>query len=187
MGRLHNSLHFKSGKRRFLAWTLTMLIAVSFTAAAQAVELQATVVSADRRFLDNGNSTITDTRAGLMWMKQDSYLHTGHWLNWFEAFDYVKQLNEEGFAHHHDWQVPTVEELVTLYEADKINSSQVGREMNIHIDPIFAKEGSGSHWAVEPNGNYNAFGIVFNTGSRFSSPKKTRSRKAVRAVRPAGP
>ncbi len=142
-----------------------------------------TIYSEDKRFIDNGDNTISDTKTGLMWMKEDSYLRTGHWLNWLEAFDFVKKLNEQGFANHIDWQMPTIEELKTLYEAEKINSSQVGREMNIHMDPIFAKEGCGSSWAAEANGNYNAFGVVFNTGNRFSSPKKSRSRRAVRAVR----
>lgn len=142
-----------------------------------------TVYSEDKRFIDNGNGTISDTKTGLMWMKEDSYLRTGHWLNWLEAFDFVKQLNKERFADHIDWQMPTIEQLKTLYEAEKYNSSQVGREMNIHMDPIFARDGCGSSWAVEANGSYNAFGVVFNTGNRFSSPKKSRSRRAVRAVR----
>ena len=55
--------------------------------------------------------------------------------------------------------------------------------MIIHIDPIFAKEGSASLWTIEENGNYNAFGVILNTGKRFSGPKKARFRKAVRAVR----
>ncbi|MFQ5483124.1 MAG: DUF1566 domain-containing protein, partial [Nitrospinaceae bacterium] len=94
--------------------------------------------SADKRFIDHGDQTITDTRSGLMWQKTDSYLHTGHWLNWEEAFAYVLTLNEDGFGGHYDWRMPALEELKTLYEADKVNSQQVGREMVIHMDPIFA-------------------------------------------------
>ncbi|MFQ5451450.1 MAG: DUF1566 domain-containing protein [Nitrospinaceae bacterium] len=139
--------------------------------------------SADNRFIDNGDQTITDTKTGLMWMKEDSYIHTGHWLSWYESFDYVRNLNEEGFANYYDWQVPTVDELTTLYEPEKFNSQQVGREMNLHMDPLFAPKGSGSLWAAEPNGNYNAFGVVFNTGRRFSSSKHSKSRRATRAVR----
>ena len=139
--------------------------------------------SIDKRFRDNGNLTITDTKTGLMWMKEDSYLHAGHWINWFESIQHVKQLNEEGFANQYNWQVPTIHQLTTIYEADKTNSRVLGRGMIIHIDPIFAKKGSGSLWAIEENGNYNAFGIVLNNGKRFNSPKKSKFRKAVRAVR----
>ncbi len=148
-----------------------------------AVESGQRAYSEDKRYIDHGNATITDTKTGLMWMKQDSYLHKEKWLNWFEAQEYTQALNTEGFANYIDWQIPKVEELQTLFEQDKINSKQVGREMVIHIDPIFSPNGSGAHWAIESNGRYNAFGVIFNTGKRFSANKKSRSRKSVRAVR----
>ena len=55
----------------------------------------------------------------------------------------LKKSNEDGFANYYDWQMPTLKDLRTLYEPHKTNSQQVGREMQIHIDPIFAKEGFG--------------------------------------------
>ncbi|MCF8722000.1 hypothetical protein LQ236_000020 [Nitrospina gracilis] len=118
-----------------------------------------------------------------MWAKEDSYLDTGRWMNWREGFSYVKDLNDTTFAGYIDWRMPTLEELRTLYEPDKTNSSQVGSEMVIHVDPIFAKEGCGALWSSEENGHFNSFGVIFNTGTRFSANKKSRSRKATRAVR----
>ncbi|HJO58304.1 MAG TPA: DUF1566 domain-containing protein [Nitrospinaceae bacterium] len=159
-----------------------MILSVLVLLIGQQVEAD-TALSADHRFKDNGNLTITDTKTGLMWMKEDSYLKDGHWLSWFESIRYVNKLNEEGFADHYDWQVPTVKELTTLYEADKTNSRVLGDGMTIHMDPIFAEKGSASLWSAEENGNYNAFGVVLNTGKRFNSHKKTKFRKAVRAVR----
>lgn len=141
------------------------------------------VESGDKRYLDNGDGTITDTKTKLMWMKADSYLHSGHWLNWFEAHDYIKKLNDEGFAQYIDWQLPSTNQLKTLYEPDKINGFQAESEMRIHTDPIFEKNGSGSLWSLEENGRHNAFGVVFNTGAVFNSNKKSKSRKATRAVR----
>jgi|FLOH01.1.fsa_nt_gi hypothetical protein len=141
------------------------------------------VKSGDKRYLDHGDGTITDTKTGLMWMKKDSYLHSGHWLSWFEIHDYIKKLNDEGFAQYNDWQLPSTDELKTLYEPEKVNSSQAGKEMKIHADPIFEKNGSGTLWSGEENGHYNAFGVVFNTGTVFNSNKKSKSRKATRAVR----
>ena len=143
--------------------------------------------SEDKRFVDNGDGTVTDTQTGLMWMKQDSYLSTGKWITWMESFKYIKKLNEEGFANHYDWQMPTLDELKTLYEPHKTNSQQVGHEMVIHIDSIFAKEGSGASWSLEPNGHFNAFGIEFNNGNIFSANKKSKTRKSVRPMRVAQP
>lgn len=151
---------------------------------AQAVEDNAkTAWSQDKRFLDNGDGTITDTQTGLMWMKMDSYQRTGHWVTWLESFEFVKKLNDEGFAGHYDWQLPALDDLKTLFERGKTNSKQLGREMIIHIDPIFAKEGSGAWWSREPNGHFNGFGVEYNNGNRFSAPKTSKARKGVRAVR----
>ena len=141
------------------------------------------VQSQDKRYTDNGDGTISDSKTGLMWIKNDSYLHTGHWLNWHESKVYVKGLNEVGFANYFDWKLPTKEELRSLFESSKTNGSQVGREMKIHTDPLFGKNGSGSLWSANENGMHNAIGIVFNTGDTFSGNKKSRSRKATRAVR----
>ena len=55
--------------------------------------------------------------------------------------------------------------------------------MKIHTDLLFGKKGSGSLWSADENGMYNAFGVEFNTGNVFSVNKKSRSRKATRAVR----
>ena len=136
-----------------------------------------------KRFIDNQDGTISDSKTGLMWIKNDSFLHSGHWINWAEAKTYIKNLNKTGFANYFDWKLPTTNELKTLYESEKVNSSQVGREMKIHIDPVFGKNGSGSLWSVNENGRYNAFGVVFNTGNTFSANKYSRSRKATRGVR----
>jgi hypothetical protein len=145
------------------------------------------IQSQDKRFIDNGDGTITDSKTSLIWMKQDSYQQTGHWLTWPESFDFVKKNNEDGFANYYDWQMPTIKDLRTLHEPNKTNSQQVGREMIIHIDPIFAKEGSGAWWALEANGHFNAFGVEFNNGTRFSAPKKSKARKAVRLMRVVTP
>jgi hypothetical protein len=144
---------------------------------------QAQKKSDDGRFIDNGDGTVSDTRTGLMWTRADAYQRTGHWMTWDEAFVYVKKLNAEGFAAHNDWEMPTRKELRTLYEPGKINSSQRGSEMKIHIDPIFEKEGSGAHWASETNGEFNAFGVIFNHGDDFSSVRSSRAKRSVRAVR----
>ena len=93
-------------------------------------------------------------------MKNDSYLHSGHWLNWYEAKAYIKNLNETGFANYFDWQYPTIRQLKTLFDANKLNSAQVGREMKIHTDPLFGKKGSGSLWSADENGDQSFFRLL---------------------------
>lgn len=181
-----SNVRLKSITLALCVWTLLAGAALS-PSFADAPATGEKVWSQDKRFLDNGDGTITDTKTGLMWMKKDSYLYTGHWMTWKKSFAYVKKLNEEGFANHYDWQMPTLDELRTLHESHKTNSSQVGHEMKIHIDPIFAKEGSGAWWSLEPNGHFNAFGIEFNNGNRFSAPKTSKARKAVRLMRVVNP
>jgi hypothetical protein len=167
---------------RFTSFSLTIVVCFLLGILSSSV-FAAPIESADKRYLDNDDGTITDTTTGLMWMKKDSYLHSGHWINWREAHEYVRQLNDENFAQYTDWKLPTTKELKSLFEPEKTNSSQLGSEMKIHMDPIFEKNGSGSLWSGDENGRYNAFGVVFNTSSIFNSNKKSRSRKATRAVR----
>jgi hypothetical protein len=123
----------------------TIFIILSFLALPFAEQVEGeTSWPADKKFKDNDDMTITDIKTGLMWMKEDSYLHTGHWINWFESAQHIDKLNEEGFANKYDWRIPTIKELATIYEANKTNSKVLGKGMIIHIDPIFAKEGSAS-------------------------------------------
>ena len=77
-------------------------------------------------FVDNGDSTITDNRTGLMWQRSGS----SRVKSWKRARTYVKRLNK-GFAGYSDWRLPTVEELASLLRKDKSN----GR----HIDSLFDK------------------------------------------------
>ena len=143
--------------------------------------------SEDKRFKDHGDGSISDTKTNLMWAKKDSYQLTGHWLNWAQGKEFVDAFNEKGFADHYDWRLPTKSELITLYEGHKLNSAQLGHGMAIHIDPVFAKEGTGAMWSSETNGSFSAYGIVFNDGSSFSAHKNSKARKSVRAVRNLNP
>lgn len=75
-------------------------------------------------FVDNGDGTITDNRTRLMWQKSGS----SKAKKWKQAQTYVKQLNK-GFAGYSDWRLPTIEELASLVEKEKVSG--------VHIDPVF--------------------------------------------------
>lgn len=101
-------------------------------------------LSADGRYKDNKNGTITDTKTSLMWTKVDSYADLGKCLDWNASQSYVSGLNTGGYS---DWRLPTVKELKAIYEKSKSNKDT--DRATIHIDPIFASGGAGWYWTSE--------------------------------------
>ena len=67
-----------------------------------------------KRFIDNGDGTVTDTETNLMWKQTDAYQDTSKWCNWFGAGAYVKDLNISKFAGFENWRLPTLEEAEEL-------------------------------------------------------------------------
>ncbi len=81
------------------------------------------------RFVDNGDGTVSDTKTGLMWEKKsgdnDTGVHgQGNTYTWStgspagpngEVFtSFLATLNNQCFAGHCDWRLPTVTELQSL-------------------------------------------------------------------------
>ena len=64
--------------------------------------------TASRRFTDNLDGTLTDTRTGLMWMQET--LPCGRVMH-AEAIQMCAALD---IAGHKDWRMPTIEELFGL-------------------------------------------------------------------------
>ena len=75
--------------------------------------------------VDNNDGTVTDKATGLMWQKSGSSTH----LNLWSAEVYIERLNQERFAGHSDWRMPTVEELASLLARRRKNG--------VHIAPAF--------------------------------------------------
>lgn len=69
------------------------------------------------RFVDNQDSTITDTQTKLMWMKYDYVTIEGYELpggSYNKALKWVKAINKRNHAGYSDWRLPTAKELLTL-------------------------------------------------------------------------
>ena len=47
------------------------------------------------QLVDNGNGTISDSKSSLMWHKSDSFAEFSYGITWFEANDYIEELNEK--------------------------------------------------------------------------------------------
>ena len=80
-------------------------------------------------FVDNGDRTVTDEMAGLMWSQDDG----GVGLDWEEALAWVEQKNAESYRGHDDWRLPNAKELQSIVDytrAPGITDSPA-------IDPVF--------------------------------------------------
>lgn len=63
-------------------------------------------------FKDNGDGTITDQAAGLMWSQSDS----GTGMIWEEALAWVAQKNTENYLGYDDWRMPNAKELQSIVD-----------------------------------------------------------------------
>jgi len=73
----------------------------------------------------DGN-VICDKTTGLMWQKSGSQKP----MTYDEAHNYIRQLNQEGFAGYSDWRLPTLKEAITLLKPTQMNHE-------LFIGPLF--------------------------------------------------
>ena len=111
-------------------------------------------------FVDNGDGTVTDTRANLMWKKDDSFKEFGYGINWFEAQDYCEILNEKKFAGYEDWRLPSGEEAKSAFSFTQSNTDKDGAET--HISDLFEPGGGHNTWTYEEKPDYEQYAQKFN-------------------------
>ena len=111
-------------------------------------------------FVDNGDGTITDTRANLMWKKDDSFKEFGYGINWFEAQDYCEILNEKKFAGYEDWRLPSGEEAKSVFSFTQSNTDKDGAET--HISDLFELGGGHNTWTYEEKPDYQQYAMKFS-------------------------
>lgn len=72
-------------------------------------------VSAEQRFIDHGNGTITDRKLGLMWAKTDNQID----IFWNEVQSWLENEFTYSVPQLYDnWRLPTVSELQSLFVED---------------------------------------------------------------------
>ena len=111
-------------------------------------------------FVDNGDGTISDTRANLMWKKDDSFKEYGYGINWFEAQDYSEILNEKKFAGYDDWRLPSGEEAKSAFSFTQSNTDKDGAET--HISELFEPGGGHNTWTYEEKPDYEQYAQKFS-------------------------
>lgn len=130
-------------------------------------------------FIDNEDYTITDSKKLLMWTYKDSRNDLGKELSWNEANEYVSKLKLSGYE---DWRIPTVDELLTLYDEKTTNKDFLGN--TIYLSPIFAEGGARWYWSNERIGTNSARFFGFSDGSVHEASCNSKNiNYGVRAVR----
>ena len=92
-----------------------------------------------KRFIDNGDGTVTDLETKLMWKQTDSFQDTSQWANWFKAHEYILGLGIEKFAGYTDWRMPTLEEAESLHDENHCIKDM--DRMDIFISDAFSPGG----------------------------------------------
>ncbi len=105
---------------------------------------------------ENGDSVVIDHTTGLIWHQSG----TDEEMDWHKAKQWVKDLNDKGYAGYSDWRLPTVEEAISLLEPDK-NASE------LYIDPVFDAKQTGI-WTGDENNSASyldgAWSVRFSGG-----------------------
>jgi hypothetical protein len=121
----------------------------------------------DKRFVDNGDGTVTDTQTRLMWEKKaDRNVNDAYtWSSTGTAADgtlftkFLATMRCEikaadgscGFARHNDWRIPTIAELQTIVDCGQPRC----------LDPIFGLTAAPFYWSSSTHaGSQTAAWIV---------------------------
>ena len=118
---------------------------------------------ASKRFVENDDGTISDTRTGLMWAAKDN----GVPINWSDALSYCSNYNIGGY---NDWRMPTLAELASLFDQNEKNKN------GYHIIRSISTTAQ-SCWASETRGNeagrFNfTYGKVYWLRQFYSGPTR---------------
>ena len=134
-----------------------------------------------KRFVDNGNGTVSDLETKLMWKQSDSFQDTSKWVNWYRAQEYLLALVVDKFAGYTDWRMPTLEEAESLYDEDHVISDM--DRMDIFISSTFSPGGGFTSWTSNELPHATAAIFYYRYGHANSNHKEDITKDSVRAVR----
>jgi len=133
------------------------------------------------RFKDNGDGTVTDHESGLMWKQNDSYQDTSKWLNWFEAQEYIRNLNNTRFGGFSNWRMPTLEEAEGLHNEEEFIRD--ADRLEIYIPSAFSPGGGNTSWTSDQRPHNTAVVFYYRYGFPNLANKEGITKDAIRAVR----
>ena len=115
----------------------------------------------EKRFVDNGDGSITDNQTGLIWSKEDSWQIEGDWLDFNEALAFVDKMNKETYLGKWDWRLPEKDEIEKLFIPDQTLMAR--SKVEIHISALFESGGGNGSWAL-PFDQQAAFYFSYASG-----------------------
>lgn len=150
--------------------------------------------SAEARFVDNGDGTITDRQTRLMWEKLSLDLSIHHMVTayrWVDAQSMkIATLNATSFAGRTDWRLPTLGELQSLVDYAAINPatfSAFNADCAMFCTVLTCSCTPGAFWSSTPRvGTASTVWLVsFSDGTLSTGETASESSTYnVRAVRP---
>ncbi len=167
---------------------------INFLARAPVANFAVRLVRGEKKigqYIDNRDSTITDTETGLMWKRCSEGLsgmncEEGN-VKTYGRDDAVKRFKNVKYAGYADWRLPTIDELKTLVDC---SNSQIENDRGcngVSETPTINQQAFPNtmmhfYWSGTPSADYSAsaWSVVFFTGS---STIGNRGNHAVRLVR----
>ena len=74
-------------------------------------------------------------------------------------------MNDESFAGHSDWRIPSKKEAQTIFFYDQSRTMKDKYDMTLFIDPIFSDGCGYNTWTSETRGKITAFIFSFAEGT----------------------
>ncbi len=130
------------------------------TTAALAFMLCLTGTAFAQQCVDNGDGTVTDKGAGLMWQKA-----TAGPMDWDAAMSYASSISLGG---HSGWWLPNIDELQALYHSPCKSMMEVVPS---------------NYWSSTTNANYTSYAWLVNFHNGYVSGSYKSLSDYVRAVR----
>lgn len=124
-----------------------------------------------RETLANEQTIVLDQATRLMWQQSGP----SNRMNYTDAKNYVRGLNDQRFAGYSNWRLPTLEEAMSLMEPEKKNG-------NLYIDPVFGQEQI-LIWTADEEGAGTVWVVTFSGGTCRRIPIEIDDFYFVRAVR----
>jgi uncharacterized protein DUF1566 len=129
-------------------------------------------------FVDNGDSTVTDSATGLMWTQEDSLVG----MNWQEALAWVQEKNTANYLGYSNWRLPDIKELQSIVDYSHspdydgkpaidttyFNSTAITSENNETDYPWYWSGTTHQSWLVDGSGAAAAY-VSFGRAMGYSS------------------